>query len=150
MTFALTGAWAFNAPDIVIDSNLNYNWSGVLVKKVRQLLESYGIDDPFEGKFQGPFLINESTVGEYLPESSRALITDIGNLTGLDLLRGQGRAVVEGISYELKDFKTELKARQLTADGLILASEVSAGALELRAESIILSLSVPATTATNS
>jgi hypothetical protein len=75
-------AGTFKAPDILVDSKLDFDWSGLLIGKVRRLLKNYNISDPFAVKFDKDFVVNESLVNDYLPSSSKALIKDVGTVLG--------------------------------------------------------------------
>lgn len=136
-------AESFNSPDILVDSKLNYDWSVVLVKKIRTLLKNYKMTDPFVGKFPQSIMLNESEVGSMLPSESKALIRDFGNAVGLSILNGQTKVFMHGFSYDVKGFKTDLKASQMKADGLELGTDFSASEVNLSAEKVSLSLVIP-------
>lgn len=136
-------AEAFKAPDILIDSKLDYDWSGVLVKKIRTLLKNYKMNDPFVGKFPQAILLNESEVGPLLPDDSKNLIRDFGNAIGLSLLNGKTHVYMHNFAYDVKGFKTDLKASEVLADGLVMGTEFSASEVSLSADKVSLSLVIP-------
>ena len=136
-------AESFNSPDILVDSKLDYDWSVVLVKKIRTLLKNYKMTDPFVGKFPQAIMLNESEVGSMLPSESKALIRDFGNAVGLSILNGQTKVFMHGFSYDVKGFKTDLKASQMKSDGLELGTDFSASEVNLSAEKVSLSLVIP-------
>ena len=136
-------AQTFRSPDILIDSKLDYNWSGVLVTKFRTLLKNYKITDPFVGRFPQKILLNELQVGNLLPTESKDLIRDFGTSVGLQFLNAETKVWIEDFSYDVKGFKTELKASEQKADGLVLGTAFSASNVGLRARKISLSLVIP-------
>lgn len=136
-------AEAFKSPDILIDSKLDYDWSGVLVRKIRTLLKNYKMTDPFKGSFAQPIMLNESEVGSMLPADSKELIRDFGNAVGLSIVNGQTKVWMHGFAYDVKGFKTDLKASEVQADGLVLGTDFSASEVNLSAEKVTLSLVIP-------
>jgi hypothetical protein len=151
ITFSLAGAghvWASQNPDILVDSNLNFNWSGVFVTKVRNLLEEYGAPDPFKRQIDGPMMLLESRIGDYLKPDSRELVRDLGNVLGLNVLRAQTQVSLQGLDYEIKNFKTEVRAAEETSDGIVIQSGFSASEIEFGAKRIRFSLQVPTTNGT--
>lgn len=136
-------AEAFKSPDILIDSKLDYDWSGVLVRKIRTLLKNYKMTDPFVGQFTQPIMLNESEVGSMLPADSKDLIRDFGNAVGLSIVNGQTKVWMHGFAYDVKGFKTDLKASEVQADGLVLGTDFSASEVNLSAEKVTLSLVIP-------
>lgn len=142
----LTGqvhAGAFKAPDILVDSKLDFDWSGLLIGKVRRLLKNYDIADPFAVKFEKDFVVSESLLNDYLPDSSKSLITDLGTVLGMNILKGETKIVLSGLAYDIKNFKTDLKASEVKNDGLVIASDFSASELSLTADKVSLSLEIP-------
>ncbi len=135
---------SFKAPDILVDSKLDFDWSGLLIGKVRRLLKNYKIDDPFAVKFQKDFVVSETLLNNYLPDSSKTLITDLGNVLGMNILKGETKIVLSGLAYDIKNFKTDLKASEVKNDGLVIASDFSASELLLTADKVSLSLEIPA------
>lgn len=147
LTFTLLAgqvhAEAFKAPDILVDSKLDFDWSGVLVSKVRRLLKNYGISDPFKQKINEPIVVSESLIEGYLNPQSKELVSELGNLVGLNILRAKTKVTLYGLSYDIKDFKTELKATEEHKDGLVIASDFSASQLNVSADKVRLSLVLP-------
>jgi len=143
-------AKTFKSPDILIDSKLDYDWSGVLVSKFRLLLKNYNMDDPFEGRFPQPIVLDESEVGEFLPAKSKDLIRDFGDAIGLSVLNAKTKIQMQGFSYDVKGFKTDLKASEVLKDGLVIGTDFSASRVSLGAEKVSLSLVIPSKGASNS
>lgn len=151
LTFlVISGAMAksndFKSPDILVDTKLDYDWSNVLVKKIRLLLKNYKINDPFIGSFPKPILLNESEVGEFLPASSRSMIRDFGNAVGLNIIKTDTKVWMHGFSYDVKGFRTDLKETQALADGLLVGTDFSASEVNLTADKISISLMIPGKT----
>jgi hypothetical protein len=146
VTSILTGsvqANAFKSPDILVDSKLDFDWSGVLISKARRLLSNYKMDDPFTSKILDPIVVNESTFNNFLPEESLQLVNDLGHMIGMDILKGKTKITLQGLSYDIKGFRTDLKATEEHADGVVIASDFSANELNLTAEKVSLELSIP-------
>src|SRR5690606_3004391 len=93
-------AWAFKTPDILVDSKLDYNWSSFLVSRFRILATNYGHRDPFKASFPGSIIVTEEEVGEFLNDDSLSLLTDLGNVIGLNLVDGETKVQVHGFSYD--------------------------------------------------
>lgn len=134
---------SFKSPDILVDSKLDYDWSVILVRKIRTLLKNYKMNDPFVGSFPKPIMLNESEVGNMLPADSKDLIRDFGNAVGLKILNGETKVWMHGFAYDVKGFKTDLKASEVLSDGLVMGTEFSASEVNLTAEKVTLSLVIP-------
>lgn len=136
-------AEAFKAPDIIIDSKLDFDFSGLLINKFQQLLKNYKMKDPFSGHIKEPILVNESEIGEYLSGDSKALIKDFGNAVGLNFIEADTKVYMHGFAYNVKGFSTNLKASEQTHTGLIIGTDFSASEVSLSADKISLSLVIP-------
>ena len=137
-------ATQFQSPDILVDSKLDNNWSGLLVRKFRLLMENYGVSDPFKGRFNETMTILDSKVGHLLPDDSKELMRDFGNAIGLNLSGADTKVQLHGLFYDIKDFKTNLKKLEDHVDGLSLSTDLSASEVELSSEKLTFSLSIPA------
>jgi hypothetical protein len=144
-----SSAEAFKAPDILIDSKLDYDWSGVLIAKLRLLLKNYKMTDPFIGRFPENKLMNEAVVGEFLSQNSKDFISGFGNAIGLSLLDTNTKVYMKGFSYDVKGFKTDLKASEAQVDGLVIGTDFSASQVDLAAERISLTVVIPNSGASN-
>jgi hypothetical protein len=143
LTASVSAKEVFKAPDILVDTKLDYDWSGLLITKLRVLMKNYDINDPFKGRFKEPIVVTEGAVRNYLPSHSLPLLTDIGNVIGLNLPNAQTKVVLEGVSYDVKDFKTDLKAMNQDRDGFIMGTDISADEIYLSAEKLSFSLVIP-------
>lgn len=139
-------AEAFKAPDILVDSKLDYDWTGVLVSKFRMLLKNYKMNDPFSGRYTQPVLLNESKVGEFLPEDSKTLIRDFGNAVGLNFINAETKVWMEGLNYDVKGFQSNIKASDASADGIVIGTDFAASEVYLSADKLSLSLVIPGKT----
>lgn len=136
----------FKTPDILIDTKLDYDWSNVLVNKLRLLLKNYQMKDPFIGNFPQAVLLNESEVGEFLPASSKNMIRDFGNAVGLNIIKTETKVYMHGFAYEVKGLRADLKETQSLTDGLLVGTDFSASEVNLTAEKVSLSLMIPGKT----
>jgi hypothetical protein len=147
LTFTiLTGqvqAEAFMAPDLVIDTRLDADWSELLVSKIRRLLKNLGQADPFNQKFDRPLIVSEAKVQDYLNPSARELLNELGHLLKMDFLNGQTQVAIHGLHYNVKGFKTLLNASEDKADGLSIGSDFSASKVRVSADKVTLSLIIP-------
>lgn len=141
---SLTQAHA--VPDILVDSRLDYDFSTVLVSKLRTLLRNHSLNDPFSGSFPGPMIVNESEVNDLLPDESRELIETFGNSVGLNILKTKMQVTLHDLKYDVKGFKTNLNSGEASADGLIMGLDLSASEVSLEARKVSLSLVIPGKT----
>lgn len=137
---------SFKAPDILIDSKLNYDWSVVLFKKYRQFLKNYQLSDPFSVRFEGPLVVNESLLDDLLPDNSKKFTKNLGRALGLNFLNAETKVTMDEFSYDVKDFKTNLHSTEPILNGLVVTSDFSASELNLHAEKLTLSLVIPGNT----
>lgn len=133
-------------PDILVDSRLDYDFSTVLVKKLRTLLINHNLKDPFTGSFPGPMIVNESEINEYLPDDSKELIETFGNSVGLNILKTKTQVTLHDLKYDVKGFKTNLNSGESTTDGLTMGLNLSASEVSLEAGKVSLSLVIPGKT----
>ncbi len=133
----------FQSPDILVDSTLDHDWSQLLVLKVRRLLKNFGYEDPFKSKVMGPIEVSDLVVSDYLSPKSKILINDIGEAIGLNLVQGTTKISIEGLSYDVQQFKMGLKATRKEKDGLVVASDFLASKVDVKAEKLVLSLEIP-------
>lgn len=131
------------SPDIIVNTRLDYDFSSVLVKKFRTLCKNFNMADPFTGRVAEPILLNESKIGDLLPADSKHLIKDFGNAVGLNILKADTKVWMHGLSYDVKGFKTNLKAQDQDVDGITIGTDVSAETVSLSADKVSLSLVIP-------
>lgn len=142
-TYVNLAAATFLAPDIIVDSKLDYDWSEVLVSKFRKLSANYNMNDPFAGNFPGQILIVDSQLGDMLSEESKELAQSFGDTIGLSFINTNTKLSLENFSYEVKGFKTDLKAGKKLADGIILGTEFNASEVTLHADKLSLNVTIP-------
>jgi hypothetical protein len=140
---ANTFAQTFTSPDILIDSKLDFDFSGLLITKFRTLLKNNNMSDPFSASFKEPILLNEAEIGTMLPATSKELIRDFGNAVGLNLIHAETKVWIHGLAYEVKGFKTNLKALKQEVEGLTVGTDFSADEVSVTADKISLSLVIP-------
>ncbi|WPU66145.1 hypothetical protein [Peredibacter starrii] len=133
----------FKSPDIIVDTRLDYDWTSFLISKFRVLLKNYNVADPFSNRFEGEMVVNEDVVGNYLPADSKVLIDDFGNAVGLNVLKAKTKVTLHGLAYDVKGFKTNMKAAEQARDGLVVGTNFSASEVTVTADKISLSLVIP-------
>lgn len=138
-------AQGFQSPDILIDTKLKSDWSGVLISNIRTLLKNKGRSDPFSKKFPAPKTVFKSEVEKFLTPSSRELLDELGKLLEMDFLKGQAKVVVHGLSYDVSNFRTNLtlKAEDPTKEEVTMTSEFYASKVAVEADKIVVSLVIP-------
>jgi hypothetical protein len=136
-------AQKFESPDLLIDTQLNSDWSGILVARLRRLLKNFGVQDPFKQKFEEPMIVTEALVQDYLNPSAKELLSDLGQVIGMDILNGKTQVSLHGLQYDIRGFKTELKAAEDTKDGVSISSDFSASKVRVVADKVTLSLLLP-------
>lgn len=134
---------SYKTPDILIDSKLEYDWSGFLITKLRTMLKNNGVPDPFTLKLDEPMVITDSIIESYLDQDGKDFIKNLGELIGLDILKGKTKVVINGLAYDIKDFKTNLNATERSDDGISIGADFSASKINLRADNVTLSIMIP-------
>ncbi|MGE3611194.1 MAG: hypothetical protein AB7I27_16500 [Bacteriovoracaceae bacterium] len=131
----------FKSPDILIESKLDRDLSKLIVAKVRKLLSNYGIDDPFSSTITDTIYINNLLSG--LSQESKDLLNDLGKVVGLNFLHAQSQIAIEGLTYDVEDFKINELSSDQNKDDILLGATVSASELNLTASKLRLTLSIP-------
>ena len=151
ITFALTlsifsaqvQAESFMAPDILVETRLDSDWSGLLVNKIRRLMKNFGQLDPFSQRFEQPILVSEAKVGDYLNPSAKELLKDLSRMLKMDFLNAQTQVTIHGLRYDVRGFKTEFNATEDKIEGLSVSSDFSASKIMVSADKVTLSLLIP-------
>ena len=136
-------AESFKSPDLLVDTQLNSDWSGILVSRIRRLLKNFGVQDPFRQKFDEPIIISQSAIKDYLNPSAVELVSDLGQVIGMDMLNGQTQVTLKGLEYDIRGFKTALKAADEQKDGVSISSDFSASKVKISADKVTLTLMLP-------
>ena len=146
LSFILPSAFAQGnkVPDIIVDSKLDFDWTGFLIAKLRKLLTQNGVADPFTMKIDEPLVVTESIIESYLDAEAKQFVTDLSKLIGMDLLNGQTKVTIDGLDYDIQDFKSSLKSvDNKSPKDLTISADFSASKLNLRADAVTLSLLIP-------
>lgn len=143
LTTGIASAEPFVAPDIMVDTKLDADWSGVLVARLRRLLKNFGVDDPFRQRYSEPLIVSDALIQEYLDPSAVELVTDLGHIVGLDILNGKSQVALHGLYYDIKGFKTQLESNEEKKDGVVLSTELSASKVRVSADKVRLTLLLP-------
>lgn len=133
----------FQSPDVLVDTKLGSDWSGMLVSKIRRLLRNYGYNDPFRNKIDKPLTVVEAEVGDYLNPEAKELLAELGGMLEMDFLNGKAQVVVHGLRYDIKGFKTDLKLTDEKNNGVTIAADFAASNVRVNADKIVLSLMIP-------
>lgn len=136
-------AQTFSSPDVLIDTRLNSDWSGILVTRVRRLMKNLGQPDPFRQKFDQPIVVTEAKVNDYLNPATRELLTELGHMLEMDILNAKTQVTIHGLRYSVKGFKTDLNATEDKIERLSVSSDFSASKIWVSAEKVTLALIMP-------
>ncbi len=142
LSFAVI-AEPFKSPDIVIVSKLDADWSSILVTKIRRLLRNLNILDPFKYSYEGSLVVSDSVTGAYLPERSREILQTLGNVLGLEIFNIKTKVALHGFKYEVKGFKTDLKAIDNSGSNFKAKINLSASEIYVEAGKITLEAHIP-------
>ena len=134
---------AFVSPDILVETRLDSDWSGLLMLKISRLMKNIGKGDPFNQKFSEPLIVSEAKVKEYLNPAAEDLLRELGHLLNMDFLNGQTQVTLHGLGYNVRGFKTEMSATEDKQEGLSVTSDFSASKVRVAADKITLSLYIP-------
>jgi hypothetical protein len=86
----------------------------------------------------------DTTAGTFLPASSRAIVRDFGNVLGLDFFNAKTKVSLHGFEYEVKGFKTDLKALENNGGDFRAKIALSASEIYVEAGKISLDVAIPA------
>jgi hypothetical protein len=136
-------AQAFTSPDVLINTKLDADWSGILVQRIRRLMSNFKEQDPFRRKFEKPIIVSEAKVNDYLNPSTRELLRELGHMLEMDVLNAKTQVTLHGLKYAVKGFKTELSATEDKSDGLSVSSDFSASKIRVSADKVTLALIMP-------
>ena len=136
-------AGKFLAPDILVETRLDSDWSGVLANRIRRLMKNFGQQDPFSQRFEQPIVVSEAKVGDYLNPSAKELLKDLSRLLKMDFLNAQTQVTIHGLRYDVRGFKTEFNATEDKMEGLSVSSDFSASKIMVSADKVTLSLLIP-------
>ena len=133
----------FLAPDILVETRLDSDWSGVLANRIRRLIKNFGQQDPFSQRFEQPIVVSEAKVGDYLNPSAKELLSDLSRMLKMDFLNAQTQVTIHGLRYDVRGFKTEFNATEDKIEGLSVSSDFSASKIMVSADKVTLSLLIP-------
>jgi hypothetical protein len=136
------GAFEGKTHDLIVNTQLNYDWSSILVNKIRRYMKINDMGDPFNARFQEAMVI-KADLAQYLNEDSQDLMQNLGDIIGLNLLKTSTQFTIEGMNYKIDDFKTDLKTTEQLKDGISLAMDFSAADVKLGADKIVLGIVIP-------
>lgn len=140
-------SWAkIESPDIIIDSKLDFNWSEMLVHKIRRLMVNQGLGDPFKSSVIAENVILETAPGEFLSPDSKELLSDLGGVLGLNILNSKSKIIIKNYQYEVGSVTTDLKTSQKSNLGLVIEGDFAASDIKVVTDEIRLVLEIPSTT----
>lgn len=109
-------AWANPPQDIVIKSRFDQRSSASFIKRVRTLLMNNGFGDPYNQRLEYPIIIDFNQVMDELPENTQSWLKDLQALLSLKLFESSYKLKVEGFSYSIADFNSELNPQMMASD----------------------------------
>ncbi|MBY0517420.1 MAG: hypothetical protein K2P81_10950 [Bacteriovoracaceae bacterium] len=126
-----------------MDSKLDFNWSEMLVNKIRRLMVNYGYGDPFKSKIQKEILITDIASGDLVSPGSKKLLEDLGQMIGVKLLNSKSSIKIKNFMYEIGSVTTDLKTSKRNNSGLIIDGDFAASGIKVVSDEIKLTLELP-------
>lgn len=136
------GAFEGKSHDLIVNTQLKFDWSSIVVNKIRRYMKVNNMGDPFVARFEEPLVIN-ADLTKYLNEDSQDLMHNLGDTIGMNLLKTTTQFTIQGLNYKIDDFKTDLKTTEELKDGIALAMDFSAADVKLGADKITLGIVIP-------
>lgn len=143
-TSVVWSATKVDVPDIIVDSKLDFNWSDMLVQKVRRLMVNYGYGDPFKSAVESEITILDATADQLVSPQSKALVRDLGQMIGLELLNTRSRIKIKNFQYDVGSITTDLKTSHRSRDGLIIDGDFATSNVRVVSDQITLSIEMAA------
>jgi hypothetical protein len=115
LALSLEASWSaepFVAPDIIVDSKLDYNWSEILFNKVRRLMKNYGYADPLKSTLESDIVLTDTTASELVSPSTKVFLNDLGDMIGLKLANARTKITMGKFSYDINSITTDIKTRK--------------------------------------
>lgn len=140
---ATAKAQSFHSPDILISSKLDYDFSEIFVKKMKVFLKNHNLNDPFNGKIEKAIIVDADEMGELLPSDSKLLLSDFGNAVGINIIKSDTKVWLEGLTYEVHGFKTNLKITEKIGRRVSLIAGFTADEVAISADKLLLALAIP-------
>lgn len=136
-------AQGFKAPDVLVSTRLDYDWSAYVVKTVRSYMKEHGQADPFSRKFSEPLVVNESVIDKYLDDKTRLMLKDLGKVIGLNIVETGTKVTLLGLKYKIEGLKAQMNRSQDTENGAGFRLGVSASELSVSADALSLAVVIP-------
>lgn len=132
----------FSPPDIIIDSKLDFNWSEMLIQKVRRLMVNKGLGDPLNGKIEKDIVFQSNIVTPDTSEATKVLLKEIELISGFKLIGSKAKVTIKKLYYSIDRLTTELSAFD-HPDGMILRGDFAGSNIKVGAEEVQFSISIP-------
>lgn len=130
-------------PDIIIDSKLDFDWSEMLVQKIRRYMLNNGYGDPFSSRVETEVVIADLTSQDLVAPESKKLLQDLGQMLGVKLLNARSKITLKNFAYEIGSVRTNLKASSREKSGLVINGDFTAGGIRVEIDEIKLILELP-------
>lgn len=101
-------AWA-EEQNIVLATRLDQKSSASFIKRMRNFLINNGFGDPYNRSLTEPISIDLNKALQELPPDTQSWIKEFQSLLSLKLFESKYRFIVEGFSYSIEDFNSELR-----------------------------------------
>lgn len=131
-------------PDIIVSSKINENWSNILITKLKKLLRNYKIIDPLSQSSSETYIFDNMLLDKILPESSKSMLHDLRNISGLDILNAKPKVSMEGFLYEVKGLRINVLTGEETTRDLKFMAQLSAPNFVFLSDRLTLSLEATA------
>jgi hypothetical protein len=99
---------AVGPQDIVIKTRFDAQSSPLFIQSLRRLMMNSDLGDPFNQRLETPFHFDLNEVLDDLPPKTQVWLKDLQGLLSLKLFESNYKLKIEGFSYSLSDFITDL------------------------------------------
>jgi hypothetical protein len=131
------------SPDILIQTKVGHDFSSLLINRYKAFCKSLGIKDPFSRRLDKPILLTKSRLNSLLPDGLKDVLNSFGNSLGLNILQTETSVWVHGVSYDVKDLKTNIFVHGQEKDGIVLGADFMAREIRISADKVSLELVIP-------
>ena len=94
--------------DIVIKSRFDAKSSASFIERIRTIMINNGLGDPYNQRIESPIIIDFNEVLDEIPENTQTWLKDLQALLSLKLFESSYKLKVEGFSYSISRFNSEL------------------------------------------
>jgi hypothetical protein len=102
-------AFSLQSPDIILDANLDHQWTSILVQKTRKFLTNYGFSDPLNSLIDEEIVVSDSEISSLTSPDAKEFMDKLSKTLGVNLLSSRSVIKVKGLKYEVDDLIPDVK-----------------------------------------